>query len=59
MASPRVHGPINVTFEAQDTTAYGENGGLNLAFTEVSYTIPPGLLSRKRKGKVILDSIRY
>ncbi len=29
----------------------------NLAFCDVSYTVPQGILSRK-KGKVILDSIR-
>lgn len=55
MARPRAYGSINVGFEAQD--AAGEKEGLNLAFTGVSYIIPPGLLSRKKEGKVILDSI--
>ena len=30
----------------------------NFAFINVSYTVPPGLLSRKKQGNIILDSIR-
>ena len=30
----------------------------NFAFSNVSYTVPPGLLSRKKQGNIILDSIR-
>lgn len=35
----------------------GKGGVSNLAFMDVSYTIPSGLFSRK-KGKIVLDSVR-
>ena len=40
-----------------DQVAVGFMEEPNLAFCDVSYTIPPSLLSRKKK-KVILDSVR-